>query len=130
MRDRSTCTTSGERTPRAEISAPSVHVRGAGHDGAATLTAQDTLGVAASAWGTDDGRTVAARDTMIEGDQETIAGALANGQAARAASAQMWVRIAAAIEREASAGPLGEDRDLALDWAEQIRRRLRPRAVR
>jgi hypothetical protein len=42
---------------------------------------------------------------------------------------QMWVRIAAAIEREAQAAPEGKDRDLALEWAAQLRRRLKPRSL-
>jgi hypothetical protein len=45
------------------------------------------------------------------------------------AAAQMWIRIAGAIEREAERCPPGQDRDLALEWAHQLRRRLKPRQL-
>jgi hypothetical protein len=45
------------------------------------------------------------------------------------AGAQMWVRIAGAIEREAERCPPGEDRDLAMEWATELRKRLRPRKL-
>lgn len=64
---------------------------------------------------------------MGEYDPEAVEAALT---ATQAAVAQMWVRIAAAIEREAASAPPGADRELALEWAARLRRRLRPRAVR
>lgn len=67
---------------------------------------------------------------MPEADYESIITAVAAAGALRAQAAQMWFRIAAAIEREAAAAPAGEDRELAEEWSRQIRRRLRPRAVR
>lgn len=68
--------------------------------------------------------TVAEEKTqMLEPDMEIIL-------AAQAAAAQMWVRIAAYIEREALNAPHGADRQAALDLARGIRHRLRPRRVR